>query len=329
MQLNFFLISVRQLPQMLVRLLIALLPLSSSGAPADQDRQAWQSPLLQQHPLVGQIIDTRTGSVIAYQDLLQQLNRARFVLIGEKHDNPDHHSLQHTLLKDLLQRRRYDVVLEMLDEHQSPALAPLHTHPLPSDALLRQQLDWDTRGWPWEDYGAIIRLSLSHAGQLRSGNLSRATLMSIYREPDASQLDGERFRTFSAISDTQATTIREQVFASHCGTLPMAQTAPMAKIQIARDASMAYAMTASALTDSPAILIAGAFHTRQDLGVPAHLRAGGYSQISVLRLAEVGEDKAAWADYMNAAQAPDFIWFTPKFSDKDYCASLRQQRAAE
>src|SRR5699024_12877760 len=75
----------------------------------------WQSPRERDNPRVGYIIDLRSGATIALSQLLTELAEAPLVLLGEKHDNADHHALQLWLLQALEARRTQgSVVMDML-----------------------------------------------------------------------------------------------------------------------------------------------------------------------------------------------------------------------
>jgi uncharacterized iron-regulated protein len=51
----------------------------------------WESPAERAHPLVGRIWDVKAGAFIGEDVLVARLVASRFVLLGERHDNPDHH----------------------------------------------------------------------------------------------------------------------------------------------------------------------------------------------------------------------------------------------
>ena len=57
----------------------------------------------------------------------------------------------------------------------------------------------------------------------------------------------------------------EQIRESHCGMLPDSQMPAMLAVQQQRDRRMAERLLAA---PAPAMLFAGAFHVRRDLGVP-------------------------------------------------------------
>ena len=56
--------------------------------------------------LVGRIFDARTGAFVDEDELLDQLAATRFVLLGERHDRPEHHRLQARIVQALAARGR-------------------------------------------------------------------------------------------------------------------------------------------------------------------------------------------------------------------------------
>src|SRR5215470_11936005 len=66
----------------------------------------WESQVEQAHPLVGRIWDVWAGAFIGEDALVARLVASRFVLLGERHDNPDHHALQAKLLRAMLEAGR-------------------------------------------------------------------------------------------------------------------------------------------------------------------------------------------------------------------------------
>jgi Haem-binding uptake, Tiki superfamily, ChaN len=64
----------------------------------------WRSPYGLTHPLTGRIWDTRAARFLTEDALIDRLVPARFVLLGEQHDNPDHHGLQGQVIRALVGR---------------------------------------------------------------------------------------------------------------------------------------------------------------------------------------------------------------------------------
>ncbi|MCU1718764.1 ChaN family lipoprotein [Pseudomonas sp. 5P_3.1_Bac2] len=268
---------------------------------------AWQGEQAQVSAEVGQIIELRTGQVLSPQQLVERLASAPRVLVGERHDNPDHHALQLWLLRALAaQREQGSVLLEMLTPDQQAKVDAAHREVQdgqpPADML--NALAWQP-GWPWSLYGPLVQYLLRQPYPLLAANLERREVMQIYRQPPALQ---GRQSTASAVREALA----EQIRSSHCDRLPASQLPAMLAVQQQRDRRMAQALLAA---PQPSLLLAGAFHVRRDLGVPLHLadlQAGQGTQ--VLILAEAGSEVKP--------EAADYLWYTPAQPEQDYCAKL-------
>src|SRR5213596_2446 len=76
------------------------------------------------HPLTGRIWNVAQGRFVAMNALAAAVSAARFALLGERHDHPEHHEFQAWLLRRMLESgRRPAVAFAMLDTTQAPALA--------------------------------------------------------------------------------------------------------------------------------------------------------------------------------------------------------------
>lgn len=285
----------------------------------------WQSPLLQDHPLVGKIFDLGMGDEVTKADLLDKLSAARFVLLGEKHDNPDHHALESELLAQLLgQDTKPAVIFEMLDDSQQTLLSGIK----PGDSLdsMKAQLSWPSRSWDWQSYGPLFQLTINQGARIVAGNVNSDSLKDAYKQGDSVLMPIERFQSLSILDALERKQIQQLVYESHCELMPLDSLAPMVTVQMAKDASMAFAMT----KDNPgkAILIAGGFHTSKSLAVPRHLgHLVPEASTAVVLLLEVSPDGLTLNDYPDAVEAEaDFVWFSPKATDKDYCESLRNHK---
>lgn len=258
-------------------------------------------------PVSGEIRDLHTGQVLTAQELLTRLAGAQHVIIGEQHDNADHHAAQLWLLQSLgEQRPQGSLLLEMFTPDQQPKVDQVrHAATPPSD--LATALDWQD-GWDWKLYGPIVRFALTQSYPLLAANLDDSEIRAFYRLPPA--LSGVRSNATAVKA-----TLLEQISASHCGLLPKSQMPAMLAIQQQRDRRMAERLLAA---PTPAMLLAGAWHARKDAGVSLHVLDLGAAQApTVLMLAEQGaEVSAAMADY---------VWYTPATPAQDYCAQMRKQ----
>lgn len=295
--------------RLLLLLVIASLAACQSAPPLPQ----WQSPEARQHADLGVIRDLRSGETLSPRQLLDRLAEAPRVLVGEQHDNPDHHALQLWLLQALESRRSQgSLLLEMLNPDQQAKVDAVHARIRSGagEGELESALAWQ-KNWDWALYGPIVRHALPQPYPLLAANLDRSEIMRIYGEQPA--LSG-RASTTATVQDA----LREQIRESHCGLLPENQFPAMLAVQQQRDRRMAERLLAA---PQPALLFAGAFHVRRDLGVPLHLADLGAGEGSaVLILAEAGKTVEPGS--------ADYVWYTAALPARDHCAELREQMKA-
>ncbi len=286
---------------------------------------AWQASLDRAHPLVGRVWSTREGRFVDERALRASLRG--HVLLGEKHDNPDHHALQARLLGAMRASGRSPVVafemLALADEER--ARSAQRASPSEPDAVARA-VSWERSGWPaFSMYAPVFREALAIGRPLVATGLAPDTMRAIVRDGAATT------PAPVPLGDAETTSLREELVASHCGHLPEAMVEGMSRAQRARDATMADAMVRAARAErvDDAVLVAGAGHVRKDRGVPRDLAALDPARPVVsVTMVEVERDKleaAAYAPRWNTSALPfDFLWFTPRASDDDPCASFRR-----
>jgi uncharacterized iron-regulated protein len=267
------------------------------------------APQGRDHTDFGVIRELATDRTLTPQELVERLAVAPRVLVGEQHDNPDHHALQLWLLRELAkQRPQGSLLMEMLNPDQQAQVdaaqaATRAGHP-PADPY--QALAWQA-SWDWGVYGALVNYALRQPYALLAANLDRSQIMQIYQQRPT--LNGE-----ASTARQVQTTLLEDIRQSHCGLLPESQMPAMLAVQQQRDRRMAERLIAA---PTPALLLAGAFHVRKDLGVPLHLQDLGAGQgNAVLILAEAGKTVTA--------QSADFVWYTAAQPEEDHCAQLRR-----
>jgi uncharacterized iron-regulated protein len=234
---------------------------------------------------------------------LQQVLPADVLLLGEQHDAAEHQRLQREAVQWLAARGTLAaVVMEMAEQGGSTAGLPRGA----TEAQAQAALNWQDKAWPWAKYGPVVMAAVEAGVPVLGGNLPRSQMRATM-----GQAHWDAHLPAAALQ-RQYTEIRD----GHCGLLPEAQIAPMARIQIARDASMAQAATSALQPGKTVLLIAGAGHVWRSLGVPTHLGGGVKTQIVVARAG--GEAAATHAD-------ADLLAPTPALPPRDACAELREQ----
>ena len=235
-------------------------------------------------------------------ELLAGVMPTPVLLVGEQHDAPEHQALQRDLLQALAaQGRLAAVVMEMADAGRS-------TQGLPRSATedqVRTALGWtDDTGWPWPTYGPVVMAAVRAGAPVHGGNLPRSQIRGAMGD---AALDASVPANVLALQ-------REAIREGHCDLLPASQLAPMARIQLARDRSLAREAAARVQPGATVLLIAGNGHVRRDLGVPLHLGNATAHRVVVARAGPAGADAAA-----------DAYWDTPALPVKDHCAELRER----
>ena len=291
----------------------------------------WKSSLGVDHPLTGRIWDVSAASFVDNRTLVRRLIRVRFVLLGEKHDNPDHHVLQAKLIRQMIEfGRRPAVAFEMFNVDDAFAIAR-HLSAAPRDAAgLGAAVGWDQRGWPdWELYQPIAEAALEAGLPVVATDLSPATLAQLHRGGIAA-LEGAAVRRLQLdrpLPKDMLEKMTEDIRSSHCGHASDALIETMVNIQRARDARIAQSMIAAAHGDGT-VLVAGAGHARKDYGVPTHLAVTGQLAISVafVEVAKAATRPEEYAANFGSTRIPfDYVWFTPRLDDLDPCESFKEE----
>ncbi len=301
------------------------------AAAATDPVPSWRTTLGRDHVLAGRIWDVAAASFVSPSALVDRLARGRFVLLGEKHDNPDHHQLQAWLLAGMVAAgRRPAIGFEMLTVAQAPALAR-YLATAPGDAAgLADAVDWKHSGWPdWSLYQPIADTALKARLRIIATNLAQSTVTAVRRDGVAA-LDPALVARYGLerplAADTQAE-MAEEIKAAHCGHGSDATIASLVTTQRVRDAHIADSLATGSEPDG-AVLIAGFGHVRKDRGVPVYLRIARPGAIVVtMAFLEVERETTRPEDYAAGFGRPalpvDYVWFTPRVDDADPCEDFK------
>ena len=284
---------------------------------------AWHDPKAS-HPLLGSILVAEGNRRLSPAALVDWSQAHSMVLLGEHHDNPDHHQLERWLIDALVARRQLGgVALEMLDTTQDAALSlanrtSLAVAGLPDDEL-QQLLAWNAR-WPFTDYAPLLRGALDSGAPLASASLSAAQL-------EASMAPGQ---SPLALPEAVLRLQREALDEGHCGLLGAERLDAMLRAQLARDQQMAERLEGLAADGATSLLVCGSGHARRDIGVPRWLD-GSTLSVALMPVAwdDAGQPLTHLTDYLpesaGAAPAYDLVWFTPATAPvADACEGLRE-----
>lgn len=333
---------------MLPRVILAAIMCSACAQPTIEPRKeialprtgsqpiAWSTRLDANHVLVGRIWSVRDARFVGQAQMLAGLHG--YVLLGEKHDNPDHHALQARVLRSLVDAGRKPVVaFEMFDVDDQPAIdAARREHPRDAAALARA-VGWEKSRWPpWADYAPIAQIALDANLPIVATGLPRSRMRALMKPAKGDGGAAEPIDEGTPLDAAQEASLREELKESHCGHLPDARVGAMIRFQRARDASMASALiaAANAAHADDGVLIAGTGHTRRDRGAGRDLAVRDPKRpVTSIAFAEVLAGKTeprAYASRWNTTSLPfDFVWFTPRANDDDPCATFTHGQKAE
>jgi uncharacterized iron-regulated protein len=293
--------------------------------------ETWQSAVGREHRLVGRIWDVAAARFVEESVVIVRAAGARFVVLGEKHDNPDHHVLQARVLRALTATgRRPALAFEMLSPSQAGALAR-HLAAHPRDAAgIGEAVSWKASEWPpWALYEPIARAALEAGLPIVPANLDTDQARAVSRQGVAALDAGfvQRHGLDQPLPAEARDQMAEDIRDSHCGHAPEARIPAMVGVQRARDGSMAEAMLTAPGLDG-AVLIAGAGHARTDFGVPAYLRRiNPLARIVSLAFLEVDAGRRhveTYGERFGGRLPFDYVWFTPALDDEDPCEKFRK-----
>ena len=294
-------------------------------------KDEWASQHFQDHPLTGTIW-TSDFEPVTISQLEATLSKAGFVLLGEVHNNPDHHRLQARLIDGLVRNgRRPAVVFEMIPADMQAELDRYLQGGAVEASSLGKVLRWEERGWPaWAIYQPIAEAALPAKLPLLAGGLdvyAQKALAKAEPSPGYAQMAEQLGLTLPLepqIAEAQGREIKE----AHCNMLPQAALEPMIRVQRARDAYLAKTMLSAKASDG-AVLIAGAGHVRKDWAVPPVIHRTLTDPITVsIAFIEVDPKLTAPSEYMETVpglpKPYDYIYFTPRADLTDHCAEFEK-----
>ena len=286
--------------------------------------------------------DVARRAEVSEDELARALAAARYVVLGEQHENADHHALEALVLRALVARGRTPAVaFEMLSRDVQPALDAVLAQPAPTAEDVRRATGWDASGWPpFALYAPVFEAALAAGLPLVAADLSAADRKLLASDAPVPAPLRARLGLDETLPADLTRGLERDLLDDHCGMLPASALPRLVRVQRGRDAELAQGLLSApggdgaALDEAPeagdgAVLVTGAEHARLDRGAPRALaRLAPGASVASLAFLEVSPDvRAPLADVdARAAGAPvfDFVWYTPRASDEDYCERMKK-----
>lgn len=288
----------------------------------------WTATLERSHPLVGRIWSPSEQSFVDRSTFDARAAAAKYVLVGEQHDHPDHHRLQREVIAAMVAKGRAPaVVFEMVDVDDQSKIDGVMSSPNP-DAhaqaeAIGEATSWGSRGWTWPFYEPIVEFALEHHLPIVAGNFPRGRIKDSFHGTPIDDETKHALLVDRPLPPALESSLEGELAASHCHQLPQAILPGFALAQRLRDGAMAERMQAHA-TPSGAVLVAGSGHVRTDRGVPWYLAArdpkGTRLSIAFVEVEAERTQPSAYAERFAAQTLPfDLVFFTPAAQRDDPC----------
>jgi uncharacterized iron-regulated protein len=280
------------------------------------------SPGEEGHALAGRVWDVGAEREISREALLDRASASRFVILGEVHDNPEHHRVQAKILAAMLQAGRSPaLVMEQFDHEHQAALDAARRRGERDPERVADAGRFDRKGWSWPDYRPLVELAIANDLPIIAANMSREEARAVARAGRPAEGLGP------ATPELRAALERDLV-EGHCGVRPgPAVLAGLIEAQRARDARMAAALERSG--ERGAVLIAGAGHARRDRGAPVYLSGAARGRLLAVAFVEIEPGRNELRAYAGEGLAAsyDLVQFTQRAVREDPCKSLPEFRS--
>jgi uncharacterized iron-regulated protein len=253
----------------------------------------------------GQIIHLPTKTTITAQQSYEQLTKSRVVLVGESHDDANHHRVQLKIIKALKKRHNnFAIGLEMFPGHLQPQLDSWIAGKLTENQFLDGVEWYSVWGFDAELYLPIFRFARENKIPLVALNINR----DVVREVRKQGVDGveEKIRMqlppMAAASNDYRISL-QKVFNSHPMMAKMGKFDNFMQAQLVWDGVMASRIKEwlDKYPDGLLVGLAGSGHITNGYGIPHQLKSLGVERIKTILPWTIDDE---WVD----PQVADYAW---------------------
>ena len=284
--------------------------------------------ILKNHSLAGKIWDVNQGRFVNKSDLLTEVIKNEYILLGETHDNILHHQGQAWVIDGLKTNKKSSIVaFEMIDQAQSKFVIDKKYES--ADSLING-LNHVKTTWKYErNYKPVFESVLAAGYAIYPANLDRSAIVAIGRKGrDEVSPHIKPYLDKNTYTPEQEKALRKEIKMSHCGMDNPHMATAMMLTQRVKDAVMTDSLLRKVKVDTR-VLIAGSGHVRNDRGVPMYLqRENIKAKILTIAWLEVAEELSsieAYTEHWGIEQLPfDYVWFTARVDRPDPCESFRR-----
>jgi uncharacterized iron-regulated protein len=323
--------------KIILLLFVFNIALTAHAKDNDKDKAATEPLKLtnRDNQLVGKIWDVKNKAFINRQQLLHKALDANFVLLGETHDNIEHHR-DHGWFINQISQKKPDVAIamEMVNKKQADEINKNKNGNIDDVINILEQAKV---GWEYDKYYRPVFSSiLKNDLPLYPADLERSTMMKVVRDgKDSTPNELKQLLNKTPLPKTQQEALKKEIEATHCGMIDAAMTKAMMRGQRTRDAAMGnnlYKVSHAGGDKSktrPVIMVSGSGHIRKDRGAPMYLKARDPdAKIVAIAWLEVHDDATDPEEYIkqwHSDTAPfDYVVFSPSANRPDPCEEMKK-----
>ena len=289
--------------------------------------------LFTDHPLAGKIWDMNSRNYMDEAALIARVNAANVLLLGETHDNPQHHEYQQKLLKARIESgARPALMMEQLDAASQPALDQALAGSDRDEVM--NSVNGLVKFTDWQAYSPLLAIAVDNKLPVIAANIPNQRLQPViwrgYAAYDADEL--KRLAVEEVWNESRQNFLARNMGGAHCGQLRDELREGLTRSQRLRDALMADSAVSS--IGRGVVAIVGSSHARRDIGLPLYFAARApTARIFSVGFVEVSPGRTDPRAYIGdgaTGDAPfDVIWFTPRVERADPCADFGKPKEAE
>ncbi len=303
--------------------------------------------IMRSDPLIGRIINAKTGQTIDLSSLVKQIGASDVIYLSEKHDNPEHHKFQQKIIQGLIQTGlEPSMGFEFFSMDNTPDLLNFidagkvdHSAKIENiiEADLRRKLDWNNQSNEmWKYYFDLLSIAQKENFNVAGIDLPGTLKKRITRKGINGISPIEKEMVFSThLSDGEYKDYMYSIFqAVHCGMGNEKMQSRLYDTWVARNDKMALSITQLVKhSNGPVIIIIGGGHTEYGLGVINRVAAMDKSITQVnVSLQEIRVNSSDLSEYIKPLELTgfesvlpaDFIYFTQRVSYEDPCREFEK-----
>jgi uncharacterized iron-regulated protein len=270
---------------------------------------------------VDAITDTRSGELLAPQQLIQRLASARLVFVGETHDSMDIHRVQLRIIEGLHRAGREVLVgLEMFPYTEQQFLDQWSKGLLTEDGFIELARWYDNWGMQWDYYRDIFLFARDKGIRMHGINTPREVIRAVREKGFENLTESEAEHTPPEI-DTDSDEHRKlfrAIFAEDDddfhAMLSDEQLEAMFDAQCTWDATMGYnavrTLEAGGGPDAVMVVLIGSGHLAYELGIQRQVSGWFEGTMATVIPIPVRDEDGETVEAVQASYA-DYLWGVP------------------